>query len=151
MTDSASLRAAGVTGSASVRAAGVIGSVGVQAAPTPSPTLGSNSPAPNPPGSADSSPQDYKGAVWIVLAVLVVAALVGGGTLYLSRSRRMDMNPRSSTDDAAVADEKSTGEHRTEADQDAVPNRDRTPVDHHAATGRDATHDHRGATNRDGG
>ncbi|HEY3508432.1 MULTISPECIES: hypothetical protein [Kribbella] len=70
--------------------------VGAQAAPSPSPTLGStNSPAPNPPGSADSTPQDYNGAVWVVVAVVAVAAVVGLGTLFLARSRRMDLEPRS--------------------------------------------------------
>jgi hypothetical protein len=66
------------------------------AAPTPSPTLGStNSPAPEPPGSADSSPSDYDNAAWVVVGAGIVVVLVAGGTVFLMRTRRIDLAQRS--------------------------------------------------------
>ena len=76
------------------------GSASAQAAPTPSPTLGStNSPPPNPPGSANSSPQDYNGAVWAVAAAVIVAVVVVGGTLFLNRTRRIDLRQDSTIEE----------------------------------------------------
>jgi len=64
--------------------------------PTPSPTLGStHSQAPAPPGSADSSPSDYDNAVWVVVSAGIVVVLVGGGTFFLMRTRRIDLKQRS--------------------------------------------------------
>jgi hypothetical protein len=83
-------------------------------APSPSPTLGSTtSPNPNPPGSSDSSPRDYNGAVWVVVGALIVAAIAGGGTLYLMRTGRLDLNQRSSQhDERRAARERSNNSHR---------------------------------------
>jgi len=98
------------------------GSASAQAAPSPTPTVGSaNSPAPAPPGSTDSSPRDYQGAVWVVVGVLIVAALVGGGTMFLIRTRRIDLNPRSTPEDeheaaesdrSSIGDQSATDHHR---------------------------------------
>jgi hypothetical protein len=64
-------------------------------APTPSPTLGStNSTPPEQPGTADSSPRDYDGAVLVVVAAVIVVAVVGGGTFFLVRTRRIDLSQR---------------------------------------------------------
>ncbi|MET9268164.1 hypothetical protein [Kribbella sp. NPDC003557] len=64
--------------------------------PGPSPTVGStNSPAADPPGSADSSPDDYDKAVWVVVGAGIVVVLVAGGTFFLLRTRRIDMQQRS--------------------------------------------------------
>jgi hypothetical protein len=75
--------------------------VQVQAAPSPSPTLGSTeSPAPNPPGSTNASPRDYNGAWLVVVAVLVVAVIVGAGTFYMSRrTRGFDLSQTSEPED----------------------------------------------------
>jgi hypothetical protein len=97
-----------------------VGTASAQAAPSPSPTLGSNSPAPNPPGSADSSPRDYNGAIWVVAAILVVAVIVGGGTLYLTRTRRMDLSQLSTPED----------ERRAADKRDRSPIRDQSTTDH---------------------
>ncbi|TDW92261.1 hypothetical protein EV647_4097 [Kribbella sp. VKM Ac-2566] len=79
--------------------------VQVAVAPTPSPTLGStNSSRPQPPGASDSSPSDYDGAIWVVVAVVVVVALVGGGTLYLMRTRRIDLTQRTTPDEERDAE-----------------------------------------------
>ena len=73
----------------------VMPSASAQAAPTPSPTLGStNSPGANPPGAADTDPQDYDGAIWVVVGVAIVAVLVVGGTLVLTRRRRQALGRR---------------------------------------------------------
>jgi hypothetical protein len=67
--------------------------------PSPSPTLGStNSPGPNPPGSSDTDPNDYTGTGWIIGGIAAVVVLVGGGTFYLLRTRRMDMSQLSASD-----------------------------------------------------
>lgn len=64
--------------------------------PSPSPTVGStSSPAPDPPGSADSSPDDYDNAVWVVVGAGIVVVLVAGGTYFLLRTRRIDLKQRS--------------------------------------------------------
>jgi hypothetical protein len=84
-------------------------------APSPSPTLGSTtSPHPNPPGSTDSSPRDYNGAVWVVVGALIVVVIVGGGTLYLMRTGRLDLKQRSSpgTSDAPPAENGKTATGR---------------------------------------
>ncbi|HEY3555903.1 hypothetical protein [Kribbella karoonensis] len=88
------------------------------AAPSPTPTLGSNTPAPNPPGSANSSPRDYKGASWVVGAVLLVAAIVGGGTFYLTRTHRIDLTQLSPPE-----------ESDTQQSQDVHPQREPQPQD----------------------
>jgi hypothetical protein len=83
-------------------------------APSPSPTLGSTtSTHPNPPGSTDSSPRDYNGAVWVVVGALIVVAIAGGGTLYLMRTGRLDLKQRSSPqDERRAARERSKNSHR---------------------------------------
>jgi cytochrome bd-type quinol oxidase subunit 2 len=57
------------------------------------------SPSPNPPGSTNSSPQDYNGAIWVVVGVVIVAAIVAGGTFFLIRTRRIDVSQRSTPED----------------------------------------------------
>jgi len=57
------------------------------------------SPSPNPPGSTNSSPHDYNGAIWVVVAVVIVVVIVAGGTLFLVRTRRMDVSQRSKPED----------------------------------------------------
>lgn len=77
-------------------AAGPAQSVTIQSAggPSPSPTLGSTESPPSPPaGSSDSDPSDYSGAGWIVVAVVVAAALIVSGTFYWFRGHRKDLNP----------------------------------------------------------
>ncbi|MEU4194211.1 hypothetical protein AB0E69_20115 [Kribbella sp. NPDC026611] len=64
-----------------------------------SPALAVSSPSPNPPGSANSSPDDYNGAIWVVVAAVVVAAIVAAGTFYLVRTRRIDLGQVSKPDD----------------------------------------------------
>jgi hypothetical protein len=77
----------------------------VEAAGQPSPTLGATAtPKPNPPGVQDSDPNDYGHAIWVVVAVAVVAVIVGAGTLWLVKSRRVDMNPLSREDDPSSAE-----------------------------------------------
>jgi hypothetical protein len=72
----------------------MLGWSAVQSPGTPSPSLGSTvSPGPSLPGAQDPDPQDYTGTIWVVVAVLVVALLVGGGTLWLVRTRRVDLSP----------------------------------------------------------
>lgn len=79
-------------------------SAGWAADPTPSPTLGStNSPAPNPPGAADSDPSDFNGAILVVIGAAIVALVVGGGTLLLNRSRRLDISQKSTPEDERPA------------------------------------------------
>ncbi|WP_130385334.1 hypothetical protein [Kribbella sp. VKM Ac-2569] len=80
----------------------------VAVATTPSPTLGStNSSRPQPPGAADSSPNDYDGAIWVVVGAVIVVALVGGGTFYLTRTRRIDLSQRTTpTEDHHPATER---------------------------------------------
>lgn len=101
-------------------------SANAQAAPSPSPTLGSNSPAPPPPGSSNSSPRDYGGAIWVVVGAVIVVALVGGGTLFLVRTRRLDVSQLSTPEDergaAAKPDRSSIGD-QSETDH---------PSDHHS-------------------
>ncbi|GAA1121581.1 hypothetical protein GCM10009630_19320 [Kribbella jejuensis] len=123
---SRSAAAVGGTLASAAAEVGALGSARAQAAPTPSPTLGENSPAPNPPGSANGSPQDYKGAVWIVVGVLVVAALIGGGTLYLARTRRIDLSARTSTDDGP-GDQTAPDEPRTTSAQNPPANHPGAP------------------------
>lgn len=83
-------------------------------APSPSPTLGSTtSTHPNPPGSKNSSPQDYNGAIWAVVGAVVVVAIVGAGTFYLTRTRRIDLSQRSTPEDERrAARERSKDDHR---------------------------------------
>ena len=62
-------------------------------------TLGSAaSPSPQPSGAGDASPRDYQGAWWVVIAVVVVVLIVGAGTFYLQRTRRIDLSPSSKDD-----------------------------------------------------
>ncbi|MEV4264264.1 hypothetical protein [Kribbella sp. NPDC049584] len=68
-------------------------------------TLGSAaSPSPQPSGARDASPHDYQGAWLVVIAVVVVAVIVGAGTFYLQRTRRIDLSPDSN-------DEQSRDQH----------------------------------------
>jgi hypothetical protein len=65
------------------------------AAPSPSPTLGSTGQSnPDQPGAGNSSPNDYSGAVLIVLGVVAAVLVIGGGTLLFFRGRRReDLRP----------------------------------------------------------
>ncbi|GAB3933762.1 hypothetical protein GCM10029976_041760 [Kribbella albertanoniae] len=58
------------------------------AAPTPTPTVTAT---PNSPQDAD--PDDYNQAPWVVIAVGAVAVIIGVGTFWLVRSRRIDLSP----------------------------------------------------------
>ncbi|MFF0344728.1 hypothetical protein [Kribbella sp. NPDC004875] len=72
-------------------------------AATPTPTLGSTaSPKADPPGAGDPDANDFNKAPLVVIAVLVVAAVVAGGTFYLVRSRRIDLSQLSEPDDASA-------------------------------------------------
>ncbi|TCC44285.1 hypothetical protein E0H75_36190 [Kribbella capetownensis] len=46
----------------------------------------------NPLSAGDGDPNDYGGAIWVIVAVAVVAVIVGAGTFYLVRSRRIDLS-----------------------------------------------------------
>lgn len=114
------------------------GSASAQAAaPSPSPTVGSaNSPAPAPPGSTDSSPRDYNGAILVVVGVLIVAVLVGGGTLFLNRTRRIDLNPQSTPEDenedeSEHASGDKSGDESDSAKSDRSSIGDQSATDHH--------------------
>lgn len=103
------------------------------AAPSPTPTLGSNTPASNPPGSANSSPRDYNGSAWVVGAILVVAAIVGGGTLYLTRTHRLDLTQLSPPDeDDTQNGPPAVAETRSDSDEPGTRSgggeRDRPPM-----------------------
>jgi hypothetical protein len=85
-----------IPGATALAGAGPAQLVTIQSAsgPSPSPTLGSTESPPNPPaGSSDSDPSDYSGAGWIVVAVVVAAALIVFGTFYWFRGHRKDLNP----------------------------------------------------------
>jgi hypothetical protein len=85
-----------IPGTTALAGAGPARSVTIQSAsgPSPSPTLGSTESPPNPPaGSSDSDPADYSGAIWIVVGVVVAAAVIVIGTFYLFRGRGKDLNP----------------------------------------------------------
>jgi hypothetical protein len=81
----------------------------VEASGQPSPSLGATAtPKPNPPGAQDSDPDDYGNAVWVVVAVAAVAVIIGAGTLWLVKSRRVDIDPLGPPDDQPpVADRNS--------------------------------------------
>jgi hypothetical protein len=85
-----------IPGTTALAGVGLAQSVTIQSAsgPSPSPTLGSTESPPNPPaGSSDSNPADYSGAIWIVVAVVVAAALIVSGTFLWFRGHRKDLNP----------------------------------------------------------
>ncbi|MFK4087554.1 hypothetical protein ACI2LF_25820 [Kribbella sp. NPDC020789] len=78
----------------------MVGWAVLQGPGTPSPSLGSTvSPGPSLPGTQDPDPNDYTGAVWVVVAVLVVALIIGGGTMWLVRTRRVDLSPTDRPDE----------------------------------------------------
>ncbi|HWD78819.1 MAG TPA: hypothetical protein VG497_08055 [Kribbella sp.] len=59
--------------------------------------------------------------MWVVAAVLVVAVIVGGGTLYLSRSRRIDLETLSTPEEErrAAREREAADEHEAGAKHDA--------------------------------
>lgn len=57
--------------------------------PSPTPTLGATeSPNPNPPGDNDGDASDFSGTIWILPAVLLLAAIAGAVLILRARSRR---------------------------------------------------------------
>ncbi|TCC54468.1 hypothetical protein E0H73_39190 [Kribbella pittospori] len=53
----------------------------------------------SPLSAGDGDPGDYGGAIWVIVAVAVVAVIVGAGTFYLVRSRRIDLFQTSMPED----------------------------------------------------
>lgn len=53
----------------------------------------------SPLSAGDGDPDDYGGAIWVIVAVAVVAVIVGAGTFYLVRSRRIDLGQTDTTED----------------------------------------------------
>jgi hypothetical protein len=58
--------------------------------PTPTPTQSN----PYPAGSPDSDPHDYGAAPWVVIAAVIAAVLIAGGTVLVIRSQRKDESVR---------------------------------------------------------
>ncbi|MER7243222.1 hypothetical protein [Kribbella sp. NPDC000426] len=68
-------------------------------------TLGlAASPSPDPSGAGDASPRDYQGAWLVVIAVGVVVVIVGAGTYYLQRTRRIDLSQTSEVEHRSPPD-----------------------------------------------
>jgi len=81
------------------------------------------SPSPDPGGSGGSNPGNYHGAWWIVVAMVVVALIIGLGTFYLQRTHRIDLTPdndveaeRRHHEELLREEERRQAEHRTPTD-----------------------------------